>query len=66
MNNIEDIVGKKFWKIMIRALPATPIAASDRIVFNSHYASVKSKDFPVIQIREEISPDDITGMNACS
>ena len=51
---------------MIRAFPSTPISASDSIVFNAHDASVKSKDFPVIQIREEISPDDITGMNACS
>ncbi len=37
---------------MIRALPVSPIAASHSIVFNVHDASVKSKDSPVIQLRE--------------
>ena len=48
---------------MIRGLPASPGAACGTIVFNAHDAGVKSKDGPVILLREETSPDDITGMH---
>ena len=48
---------------MIRGLPASPGAACGTIVFNAHDAAVKSKDGPVILLREETSPDDITGMH---
>jgi pyruvate,orthophosphate dikinase len=43
---------------MIRGLPASPGAACGTIVFNAHDAGVKSKDGPVILLREETSPDD--------
>ncbi len=48
---------------MIRGLPASPGAACGTIVFNAHDAAVKAKDGPVILLREETSPDDITGMH---
>ena len=48
---------------MIRGLPASPGAACGTIVFNAHDAAVKCKDGPVILLREETSPDDITGMH---
>jgi pyruvate,orthophosphate dikinase len=48
---------------MIRGLPASPGAACGTIVFNAHDAGIKCKDGPVILLREETSPDDITGMH---
>ena len=48
---------------MIRGLPASPGAACGTIVFNAHDAAIKCKDGPVILLREETSPDDITGMH---
>jgi pyruvate,orthophosphate dikinase len=48
---------------MIRGLPASPGAACGTIVFNAHDAAEKCKDGPVILLREETSPDDITGMH---
>jgi pyruvate,orthophosphate dikinase len=48
---------------MIRGLPASPGAACGTIVFNAADAQAKCKDGPVILLREETSPDDITGMH---
>jgi len=50
-------------EVMIRGLPASPGAACGTIVFNAHDAAIKCKDGPVILLREETSPDDITGMH---
>ena len=50
-------------EVMIRGLPASPGGATGTIVFNAHDAATKSKDGPVILLREETSPDDITGMH---
>ena len=50
-------------EVMIRGLPASPGAACGTIVFNAHDAGIKCKDGPVILLREETSPDDITGMH---
>jgi pyruvate,orthophosphate dikinase len=50
-------------EVMIRGLPASPGAACGTIVFNAHDAAEKCKDGPVILLREETSPDDITGMH---
>lgn len=50
-------------KLLSRGLNASPGAACGTIVFTAEDAENKSKDGPVILLREETSPDDITGMH---
>ena len=50
--------------IIGKGLNASPGAACGTIVFTAEDAEVKAKDGPVILLREETSPDDITGMGA--
>jgi len=49
--------------ILSRGLNASPGAASGTIVFTAEEAEKKSASGPVILLREETSPDDITGMH---
>ena len=49
--------------IIGKGLNASPGAACGTIVFSAEDAEVKAKDGPVILLREETSPDDITGMH---
>ena len=49
-------------KILTRALPASPGAASGLVVFSSKDAEDKSKTDNVILVRAETSPEDIKGM----
>ncbi len=50
-------------EVIARGLNASPGAASGTIVFTAADAEEKAKDGPVILLREETSPDDITGMH---
>ena len=50
-------------EIIAKGLNASPGAACGTIVFTAADAEIKSKDGPVILLREETSPDDITGMH---
>ncbi|TDJ03680.1 MAG: pyruvate, phosphate dikinase [Deltaproteobacteria bacterium] len=51
--------------ILAKGLPASPGAASGRIVFDSEEANLwKEKGEKVILVRRETSPEDITGMVA--
>ncbi|MCD6408427.1 pyruvate, phosphate dikinase [bacterium] len=47
-----------------KGLPASPGAASGKVVFTADDAERKAKEEPVILVRIETSPDDIHGMNA--
>ncbi|MCD6221288.1 pyruvate, phosphate dikinase, partial [bacterium] len=47
-----------------KGLPASPGAASGKVVFTADDAERKAKEEPVILVRVETSPDDIHGMNA--
>ena len=49
--------------VVARGLNASPGAASGTIVFTAEEAAKKAKDGPVILLREETCPDDITGMH---
>ena len=49
--------------VLSRGLNASPGAASGTIVFTAEEAEKKSASGPVILLREETSPDDITGMH---
>ena len=49
--------------ILSRGLNASPGAASGTIVFTAEDAEKKAANGPVILLREETSPDDITGMH---
>ncbi len=50
-------------KILTRGLPASPGAASGKVVFSPRDAEKKSKENKVILVRHETSPEDITGMS---
>ena len=50
-------------KVLSRGLNASPGAASGTIVFTAEDAEKKAALGPVILLREETSPDDITGMH---
>ncbi len=51
--------------VIVRGLPASPGAASGRIVFNADVADEwKSRGEKVILVRIETSPEDLKGMNA--
>ena len=49
--------------VIARGLNASPGAASGTIVFTAEEAQKKCKDGPVVLLREETCPDDITGMH---
>ena len=49
--------------VLSKGLNASPGAACGTIVFTAEDAEIKAKDGPVILLREETSPDDITGMH---
>ena len=52
-------------KVLARGLPASPGAASGRVVFHADEAEAwATKDEDVILVRLETSPEDIGGMNA--
>ncbi|MGH7046005.1 MAG: pyruvate, phosphate dikinase, partial [Stellaceae bacterium] len=51
--------------VLIRGLPASPGAASGRVVFSAEEAeSLAARGEPVILVRIETSPEDIHGMHA--
>ena len=49
-------------KQLTQGLAASPGAATGKIYFTAEEATEKSKDYPVILLREETSPEDIEGM----
>ncbi len=51
-------------KVLTKGLPASPGAASGKIVFSAEAAEAQSKQGPVILVRIETSPEDISGMHA--
>ena len=51
-------------KVLTKGLPASPGAASGKIVFSAEAAEAQSKHGPVILVRIETSPEDISGMHA--
>ena len=52
-------------KVIAKGLPASPGAASGKVIFDSEDAVVMSKNGePVILVRMETSPEDIHGMHA--
>ena len=50
--------------VLTKGLPASPGAATGKIVFTSDEAVEKSKEGEVILVRPETTPDDIHGMDA--
>ena len=50
--------------VIAKGLPASPGAATGRVVFDADEAVLKSKEGPVILVRQETNPDDIHGMDA--
>jgi pyruvate,orthophosphate dikinase len=51
-------------EVLTTGLPASPGAASGRVVFNPDEAAERGKDEPVILVRRETSPEDYHGMVA--
>ncbi|HKP74509.1 MAG TPA: pyruvate, phosphate dikinase [Longimicrobiaceae bacterium] len=51
-------------KVLTTALPASPGAATGRVVFNPDEAAERGADEPVILVRRETSPEDYHGMVA--
>src|SRR5439155_12963784 len=51
-------------QVIAKGLPASPGAATGRVVFDADDAVEKSKEGPVILVRQETNPDDIHGMDA--
>ncbi len=49
--------------VLSKGLPASPGAASGKVVFSPKEAEKKSKDNKVILVRNETSPEDIAGMS---
>ncbi|HEX2203666.1 MAG TPA: pyruvate, phosphate dikinase [Longimicrobium sp.] len=49
-------------QVLTTALPASPGAASGRVVFNPDEAAARGADEPVILVRRETSPEDFHGM----
>jgi pyruvate,orthophosphate dikinase len=50
-------------KVITKGLPASPGAASGKVVFNSADAEIRSQKEKVILVRSETSPEDIKGMH---
>ncbi|MFA5828546.1 MAG: pyruvate, phosphate dikinase [Candidatus Shapirobacteria bacterium] len=60
-----DAKAKANFKVIAKGLPASPGAASGKVVFNAEAAvEAKEKGEKVILVRQETSPEDISGMNA--
>ncbi|MDP2267786.1 MAG: pyruvate, phosphate dikinase, partial [Deltaproteobacteria bacterium] len=55
---------KAKFDLIATGLPASPGAASGQVVFTADDAVECAKDFPVILVRPETTPDDIHGMDA--
>lgn len=53
-------------QVLTKGLPASPGAASGRIVFTADEAEAKAGDYDVILVRQETSPEDIHGMHAAT
>lgn len=53
-------------EVIARGLPASPGAASGKVVFSAEDAEAQSKAGPVILVRIETSPEDIHGMHAAA
>jgi pyruvate,orthophosphate dikinase len=53
-------------RLLGRGLPAGPGAATGRIAFNAEHAVQMAKDDPVILVRVETSPEDISGMHSAA
>jgi pyruvate,orthophosphate dikinase len=53
-----------FRQVIAMGLPASPGAATGRIVFTAEAAEREGADGPVILVRHETSPEDIRGMDA--
>jgi pyruvate, orthophosphate dikinase len=51
-------------RLLGRGLPAGPGAATGRIAFSAEHAVAMAKDGPVILVRIETSPEDISGMHS--
>ncbi len=51
-------------EVITRGLPASPGAASGKVVFTADEAVEQAKKGPVILVRPETTPDDIHGMDA--
>ncbi|MBI4634476.1 MAG: pyruvate, phosphate dikinase [Deltaproteobacteria bacterium] len=51
-------------EVIARGLPASPGAASGKVVFTADEAVEQAKKNPVILVRPETTPDDIHGMDA--
>jgi pyruvate, orthophosphate dikinase len=49
-------------RVLTTALPASPGAASGKVVFNPDQAAAAGPDEPVILVRRETSPEDFHGM----
>jgi len=59
-----DPKAKADFKVIAKGLPASPGAASGKVVFNAEAAvEAKEKGEKVILVRQETSPEDISGMN---
>ncbi|HEX7707196.1 MAG TPA: pyruvate, phosphate dikinase, partial [Thermoanaerobaculia bacterium] len=53
-------------RLLGRGLPAGPGAATGRIAFNAEHAISMAKSDPVILVRIETSPEDISGMHSAA
>ena len=53
-------------RVVGKGLPAGPGAAAGRIAFNAEHAVTMAKEGPVIMVRIETSPEDISGMNSAA
>jgi pyruvate, orthophosphate dikinase len=51
-------------QVIAKGLPASPGAASGKVVFTADEAVKQAKKHPVILVRPETTPDDIHGMDA--
>jgi pyruvate,orthophosphate dikinase len=50
--------------VLATGLPASPGAATGRVVFTADAAAERGPSEPIILVRDETNPDDIHGMNA--
>ncbi|MEO6260697.1 MAG: pyruvate, phosphate dikinase, partial [Thermoanaerobaculia bacterium] len=53
-------------RVVGKGLPAGPGAAAGRIAFNAEHAVTMAKEGPVIMVRIETSPEDISGMHSAA
>lgn len=63
LHPILDPQAKEKAKVIARGLPASPGAASGKVVFSADDAVARGKSEPVILVRMETNPDDIQGMD---